>query len=168
MSEVVDSERIDFKLLDDEMVHIDTIHEEWHEYEVEDKTIIKTKWVLMKIIAYGEPNPDGTRLNRIGGQTLTVIHSPKEIRGPPDKTWTVTELEPYITEPNALFRQIQNGGINKYETEKASIEAEYRVTQIDKTSKYDVEGMPSYIVRTSTNYVVMQKEVQSNPESNTQ
>jgi len=168
MSEVVDPERVDFESMDDEMVHLDTIHEEWHEYEVEDKTIIKTKWVLMNIIAYGEPDPDGKRLNRVGAKTLTIVHSPKEVRGSPDKTWTVEELEPHITERNVLFRQIHNGGLYKYETEKATIEAEYRVTQIDRTSKYDADGMPAYIIRTSTNYAVMKKEIPADLESSTQ
>lgn len=141
-------EEIDLESFEEELIPFVTKNEDWQVYELEDDTIIRTKFVLMTIIAYGEPNEKGLRLSRFGSQTLTVIYSPKDIRGPPDKTWTAEELEPFIIEKNLKFRQIHDAGIYQYKTEKSQFEVDYRIFQVDKTDKYDILGNPAYIVRT--------------------
>ena len=57
-----------------------------------------------------------------------------------------------------MFRLIKDGGINNYNTEKTNIQVENRVDRIDKTSKFDMDGMPAYIVRSRINLAVSDRE----------
>jgi len=108
----------DIMQLPDEFVQFKIENEKWHVYELKDGTIIRTKYVLMSILAYGEKDPDGKRPSRFGHQNLVVIHSPIALRGEKDRTWDASELEEFVTERNLMFRLIKDGGINNYNTEK--------------------------------------------------
>jgi len=138
---------------DEEFLHFEIENEKWFTYEIEDGTILKSKFVLLVVVASGEPDEQGARLTKFGTQTLNVVFSPLELRGPPGKKWAVSELEEYITEANLKFRQLKNGGLNEYKLEKAIIQVDYRIEQIDKTSKYNTNGMPAYIVRSKTSLI---------------
>ena len=135
---------------DGELIPFTTKNEEWFTYELEDNTIIRSKFVLMEVIAVGEPNEQGRRLTYMGTHQLNVVFSPPELRDTPDKKWEASELEEYITDENLKFSQITDGGLYKYELENSTMEVDYRVYQVDKTSKYDAKGNPAYIIRTKT------------------
>lgn len=156
---------IDVDMEKEELISLKTINEKWHIYELEDNTIIKTKFVLMNIVAYGEENELKKRLANFASTNLVVVYSPKEIRGPKDKAWTAQELEEHITGNNLKFRQIEDGGMNTYETEKSIIQVEHRVAQIDNTSKYDKNGMPAYIVRSKTSIILSEKNNEESLEN---
>jgi hypothetical protein len=154
---------IDTDVEKDEMITFDLINEKWHTYELEDNTIIKTKFILLNIIAYGEKDDLDKRLTGFATQLLVVVYSPKELRGPKDKTRRADELEEYITEKNLKFRKIIDGGMSKYDTEKSNIQIDHSITQVDMTSKYDSSGMPAYIVRSKNNVIIAEKIQEINP-----
>lgn len=141
-----------------EFIHFEVVNEKWFAYEVEDGTILRSKFVLLEIIAYGEPDEQDKRLSKMGTHTLNVVYSPPELRGPPGKKWKPSELEEFITEPNLKFSQIKDGGLYEYKLEKSNIQVDYRVYQIDKTSKYNSNGMPAYIIRMKTTIAGMPSE----------
>ena len=91
---------IDVDMEKDELIPFEIVEEKWHTYELEDNTIIKTKFILLNIIAYGEKDDLDKRLSGFATHTLVVVYSPKELRGPKDKTRRADELEEYITEKN--------------------------------------------------------------------
>ena len=134
---------IDVDMEKEELISFKTLNENWHIYELEDNSIIKTKFVLLSVIAYGEKNDLDQRLANFGTHNLITVYSPKEIRGPKDRAWTAQELEEHVTEQNLKFRQLEDGGLNSYETEKSIIQVEHRVAQIDNTSKYDKNSLPA-------------------------
>jgi len=149
---------IDLESMEEEMINFDVLNEKWQVYELEDNTIIKSKFLLINILAYGVPDEEGKRLTRFGTQTINVIHSPRGIRGPPDRTWTAEELEPYVTETNLKKRLIKDSGLYRYESENSIFEVDYMIRQVDKTSKYDAIGMPAYIIRSKTSIISVKKE----------
>ena len=154
---------IDVDMEKDELIPFEIIDEKWHTYELEDNTIIKTKFILLNIIAYGEKDDLDKRLSEFATHLLVVVYSPKELRGPKDKTRRADELEEYITEKNLKFRNIKDGGMSKYETKNSIIQIDHSITQVDITSKYDSKGMPAYIVRSKNNVIIAEKIQEINP-----
>ena len=147
---------------DYELVDFDVIRESWHVYELEDDTVIRTKNVLMTIIDAGpleesEASTPGMRKYGFGLKLLNMVHSPKHLRGPKGKAWPISELEKFIIQRNLKFRQIKDGGNCEYRTKKSQIIVSTRVKHVDKTSKFDANGMPSYIIRTESQILVGEK-----------
>ncbi len=134
----------------EEFLDFEIVNEKWSTYEIEDGTILKSKFVLMSAVAYGERDEAGTRLTKFGTNPISVIYSPPELRGPPEPNLSAKELEEYITERNLKFSIIKEGGINEYKFEKATIQVEHTITRIHKTSRYLVDGMPAYVMNGKT------------------
>lgn len=146
----------------DELVDFDVISENWHVHELEDDTIIRTKNVLTAIIDSGPATNEkagvpGMRKLGFGSKLMIVSHSPRHLRGKKDKAWSVPELEKFIVQRNLKFRQIKDGGKAEYRTKKMQIITLTRVKQVDKTSKFNQNGMPAYIVRTESEVLVAEK-----------
>lgn len=144
------------------LVDFDVIREDWHVYELEDNSIIRTKNVLMTVIDEGpadekEAGAPGLRKIGFGVKLLNVVHSPKHLRGRKGKVWSTSELEKSIVKHNLKFRQIKDGGKAKYETKKMEIIVLTRVNQVDKTSKFDQNRNPAYIVRIESQILMAEK-----------
>ncbi len=134
----------------EELLPFEIINEKWSTYELEDGTILKTRFVLLSAIAYGKHDEAGKRLTKFGHQNLYVVHAPPELRGPPEPNLSTNDLEEYITDRNLKFRQIKDGGSASYKFEKLLMDIDHRVNQIDKTSRYSENGMPAYLIRGKT------------------
>jgi len=145
----------------EELVPFDVIRENWHVYELEDDSVIRIKNVLMSIIDAGpadeEAGVPGLRKFGFGLKLLTVTHSPKHLRHSGGKTWSLSELEEFIVQPNLKFRQIEDGGNSEYRTKKSQISISTRLKQVDKTSKFAQNGMPAYIIRTENEIMLAEK-----------
>ena len=94
-----------------------------------------------------ETGESGLRKIGFGMKILHVVHSPKHLRSSKGKVRSISELEKFIVQRNLKFRRIKDGGNCKYETDKSKLIVRTHVTQVDKTSKFDQNGMPAYIVR---------------------
>lgn len=156
----------------EKLVDFDVIRENWHMYELEDGSVIRTKNVLMSIIDAGpsdenEASAVGMRKYGFGARLLNVILSPKHLRGPKGKTLPVSELEKLTVQRNLKFRQIKDGGRAEYETKNSKISISTRVKQVDKTSKFDQNGMPAYIVRTEHEILMFEKPQKEQEETKT-
>lgn len=141
---------------DKKYVDFDVIAENWSIYELEDKSILRTRTVLLSIEKVDEGIETKKAKSNVKVQLMTVIDSGKN-KGSPGKKWDVTELEKYITEPNMMFRQIKDGGPSNYETEKSSIFLRPIIKQVSKTSEFDLNGDPAYIVKSESEILVCKK-----------
>lgn len=155
-----------------ELVDFDVIRENWHAYELEDNSIVRIKNVLMSITDEGPANEKeageyGLRKYGFGINLLSTIHSPKHLRSPIGKVWSVSELEGFIIERNLKFKQTKDGGDAEYETKKSKIIITTHVSQVDKTSKFDKNGMPAYIIRAESLVIVAEKTEKNLEESKT-
>lgn len=138
----------------EEIVDFEILKENFNVYELEDDSIIKTKFILSFIIKTNERLPDGRNKYSFSNNNIISVFSPIDIRGKSDKNYPVSELEKYIVEKNLKFRQISDGGWNEYKTKKSILRIRNRVKSIDKTSKFDSKGYPSYIVRSETEFLI--------------
>lgn len=131
----------------EKLIELEVIKEDWNVYELEDGSIIKQKILLSFFIETNEKDAQGNTKFWISNNQVTAVYSPISIRGPPDRNYSVPELEKYVEQPNMKFSLIHDGGRNQYKTEKFLITVNYLAKKIEKTSKYDSKGMPAYIVR---------------------
>lgn len=150
---------------DKEYVDFDVIAENWSAYELEDKTIIRTKIVLMSIEKSGKEKKKSK--STLGIQLMVVVDSGKN-RGPLGKKWEVSELEKYVTESNMMFRQIKDGGPSVYDTKRSRILVRPVVKQVLKTSKFDHNGDPAYIVKSESEIIFAKKVAPKNKIENIQ
>jgi hypothetical protein len=143
---------------EEKIVDFDVIKENWSAYELKDGTIIRTKNVLMGIIEENPPIEEAVkpklRKSRFEAKLLNFVRSPKSIRKSKGESLEVSELDKYIIEPNVFFRSIKDGGDAVYRAEGLGVTVKTRVYQIDKTSKFDQNGNPSYIIRTENEIMV--------------
>jgi len=142
----------------EELIPFKVIKEEWNEYELDNTTIIKSKFVLMNIIKTPETNEKGQHLTVHQSQNLIAIFSPEEVRGDPDRNYGVDELEAHIIERNLFFRQILDSEFNEYETDNYLIKIKNTVKSIDLASKFDARGNPAYIVRSETQILSLEED----------
>jgi hypothetical protein len=158
----------------EELVDFDVIRENWHVYELEDDTIVRTRNTLMSIIDAGpldekETGKSGLRKIGFGMKILHVVHSPKHLRSSKGKVRSISELEKFIVQPNLKFRQIKDGGNSEYRTKKnqRQIIISTRVKRVDKTSKHDQNGMPAYIIRIESEILIVDKPEKKQKETKT-
>ena len=152
---------------DKEYVDFDVIAENWSAYELEDKTILRTKTVLMSIASARARKKKKKSKSALEILLLVVIDSGKN-RGPLGEKWDVSELEKYVTESNMMFRQIKDGGPSVYETKKTRILMRPIVKQVLKTSKFDLKGNPAYIVKCESEIIFEKKVAPKNKVENIQ
>jgi hypothetical protein len=139
-------------IIKEELLPLKTINENFHVFELEDGSIVSAKVVLIHLIKGYTSN--GGEAMRFQSHNVIGVWSPLDIRGDVGRSYTVKELEKYVDKKNLMFRLLKDGGINVYESDNIKIELNYRVKQIDKTSKYDEMGTPAYIIR-SDNILTM-------------
>jgi len=129
----------------EKLIDFKTISEEWNQYELEDRTLIKSKFVLVNIIQKG-PLSEGVYQALFSSQNVTGVYSPVELRGTPGQKYSVDELGKHIIQHNLKFKQTVDGGWNEYETENSIIQVRNILKRVDKTSLFDSAGMPAYLV----------------------
>lgn len=144
--------------IEQKLVDFKIIQENWNKYELDDGSIISTKFILSQIVKTEEPAPqdDDLNLGFMEPRTLTTVYAPIDKRGTPDRNYSVPELEKFVINKDC---KIKNKTINDptiYMTESMLIFVYNVLDRIEKTSKFSVTGMPHYIVRTK-NQIMMNK-----------
>ena len=144
--------------IEQEFVDFKIIRENWNKYELDDGSIIRTRFILSQIVSTEEPAPqdDDLNLGFMEPRIITSIFAPIDKRGTPDRNYSVPELEKFVINKDC---KIINKTINDpsiYMTESMLIFVYNVIDRIEKTSKFSASGMPHYIVRTK-NQIMMHK-----------
>ena len=131
-------------LKDYEYVKFDVLDEDWNEYEIEDGTKLRIKFVMIKILRKKTPMGFDFRFN---SNNIIDTYSPK-INEPSEKPYSPQELIDSIINPDIKFRQIKEVW-NKYliKSDKYEIMVKIVVTNIQKTNKFDAFGDPFYNIQ---------------------
>lgn len=131
-------------LKDYEYLDFETIKEDWNEYEIEDSTKLRIKFVMVKILRKKISEGYDYRFN---SNNVISIHSPK-IRPPGEKRYTPKELVNSIIKTDMTFKPIKEVW-NKYliKKDKSEIMAKIVIARIQKTDKYDEYGDPYYNIQ---------------------
>lgn len=130
-------------------------NEEWNKYELEDHTILRVKFVLTGAMVdktmeeiKKEARKSGKKLKigfTIGSQNVFGVESPTRLRGRPDsRRYSPEELRASIVKPKLGFVTTRETW-NSYLLENGmSIKAKISPTFINRTSKFDIRGIPIY------------------------
>lgn len=120
-------------------IDFNVIKENWCLYELEDETIVKFKFILMKII------PIDSKGNDLAFNTATVLAvlTQKGQRGNPSLPDAVLNIE-----KKDLPFKVLSEEWNEYKLEDGRIlKMKPSIVEISKGSTYDQYGEPSYLVQ---------------------
>ncbi len=143
-----------------EQVDFDVEREQWNKYRLDDKTILKTKFVLInvffekgfkakaqKVKGMKDKFPVGFRFqssNVIGVQVQSNV-----IGTPDNRLYTYQELQAFVTKEDMDFQTI-NETWNIYRLpENVVMKVKISPVDVKKTSKFDTLGIPIYLVESS-------------------
>jgi len=128
-----------------EYLEFETVREDWNEYMIEDGTLLRIKFVMIKILRRKIPGGYDFRFN---SNTVIGIHSP-EIREPANGRYTPEELSKSIVKTDMNYKSLKEIW-NRYIIKKDNSEIMVKIviTNIIKTNKYDEYGDPIYQIQT--------------------
>jgi hypothetical protein len=123
------------------------INEDWNMFELEDGTILKIKLVIVNV--FKERSGEGFKAV-MQAQNVLGTFSPDYLRGEPSKRYTREELAKSIDKNDIDVIKVIQQPWNEYNVDDTfSIKTKVIPVQIARTSKYDNEGMPVYLVETT-------------------
>ncbi|SNQ59904.1 hypothetical protein [Candidatus Methanoperedens nitratireducens] len=119
-----------------------TLNEVWNEYELEDGTIIKVKFILIKIIK------ENTAFT-LNSQIVTGAIPPQDLIGTPSQgVFSPQELTQSIEKKDMQFKPTKEDW-NVYElNDKSKLSVKPILVSISRTNKHDQHGEPIYAVQT--------------------
>lgn len=134
----------------------EVVKERWSRYKLSDGSVVKSKFILINIL--GEKNfqeqvkksQTEKKEVKLGLQmqsyNVVGVEVSDNMRGPPDhKKYSVQELEASVVE-NDLDLEIISESWNSYNVAgKVILKIKSTPISIDKTSKFDSQGIPIYI-----------------------
>jgi hypothetical protein len=135
--------------------------EDWTTCEVEDKTIVRFKTVLLGLKRDMTKMPTQLGLS-LQTKLLVSTHAVPELRAKKGTVWSIQELEKHIIKPNMMYRQLKFAD-SIYSTKDEKIIIHTRLVQVDKTNKFGLDGEPAYLVRTEADIIVETKEGEAKP-----
>lgn len=124
----------------------DIVREPWNKYELSDGTTLKTRIILQKVVRrqQGERTGYGTMT-----QNLQIVFAPRERKGTPsNQTYSQQELQTSVEQEVRYTTTAEEW--NEYAVDDGSrIRFHMTVTRISRTSKFDSNGDPIYLVDSS-------------------
>lgn len=121
-------------------------HEDWSEYKLEDGTILKARFVLIKVLDTEEYDEQGNPVYDVNSINAVGVLVPEKLREKPSKErYSRKELEESIVKEDMEFERIKEGW-NTYELENgAKISVKLVLAAVSRTNKFDSRGEPIYI-----------------------
>lgn len=121
--------------------------EDWSIFQLADGSTLKSKLVLINIF--------GRRMGKgfegdLQIQNVLGIFSPEELRRKPSESYTQEELARSIVEDDVDVAKVVRQPWNEYELDSGTVfKIKVVPTHIARTSKYDKQGMPVYLVNST-------------------
>jgi len=147
-----------------QFVDFKVIREEWNKYKLEDGTIIKMKFVLISVMMEKSleefvkeaKERKGTKVGMgvvVQSRNVMGVEAPKKLRGQPSGTYSHQDLQASIIKRDMDFEVITEKR-NEYKLENGiTIKVKSSPLEISKTSKYDQQGLPIYIVNSTADMI---------------
>jgi hypothetical protein len=144
-------------ILDFEYIGFEVERENWNKYRLEDKTILKTKFILINAFAekgYKEKIQKARAEKRkedfgfkFQPTTVTGVEAPPNLIGTPcSQRFTIQELESSVVKDDIDFETIaQTWNIYKL-ADDLVMKVRNAPMSVRRTSKFDSEGLPIYLV----------------------
>lgn len=128
----------------------DVVREPWNVYELEDGSILRTKFILLRVKR--KEDPSGQTGYAVKSQTITsVSHIPELLIGEPAaRQYSPKELQASIVEEDVRYTTLTEEW-NEYIVEDgARIRVKLTVVKVAKTDKFNNDGEPIYLVLTTS------------------
>ena len=121
--------------------------EPWNYYELEDKTIIKTRFILVNVVLEGVDEANNP-IYSFNSETIAGTLLPDELMGePPQKTYTAKERTDAVEKLVAF--KIKKEDWNRYKLSDGNlIEVKLTLVKAARTSLFDARGGRIYLVNT--------------------
>ena len=131
-------------------LQFEPIHDGWSIYKTEDETIFRLKLLLMKLYL-ANIDKAGNAQFTASGQTFFTLSVPRELKGPKsERAYNPEEIADAVVVEDVKFDTIKEDW-NEYKLpESVVISSKAILTQVAKTSLYDVTGDPVYRIQTQT------------------
>ncbi len=127
-------------------IDFETKHEDWSEYKLKDGSILKARFVLIKVLDEGTYDERGNPVYSVNSTNAVGILAPEKLRGKPtEEKYSPDELEESIVEEDMEFDRVKEGW-NTYEL-KNGVKASVKLVlaSVSRTAKFDARGEPIYI-----------------------
>jgi len=126
------------------LIDFEVIREPWHKYELNDNTIIKTKYVLTTL---NKTQKDEKPNYAIDGQAITVVLPAVESKGPQDPAqYTGDDYKKAIIQDDVKYNTLDEEWYEYIVDDGTKLKLKMTVIGISKTSKFNKKGDPVYIV----------------------
>lgn len=125
----------------DAILDFKAVKEEWTDYELEDGSVIRLKVLLSYL------EEEGEKSHAMNVHHVMAIWTPPDKRKPDagQAPLPVEELRNHVVEEGVKC-DLRTQGQSIYRTSQGVVTLEIRATRFHRTDKYDVQGMPQYIV----------------------
>lgn len=131
-------------------IDFDIMREPWNKYELGDGSILKTRYILTKIHKRAKIGATTAGYGLDSQNVIVIFNIPPNLKGEPSKqAYGPKELETSIVQDDIRYTTISEEW-NEYVAEDGTrIRLKSTVTKVSRTSKYDKNGDPRYLVQTS-------------------
>jgi hypothetical protein len=122
------------------------VKESWNVYELHDGTILKVRFVLLKVIRTTAFNPDGEPMYAFATKNFLAPRAPKKLMGPPTNPPPTEEQMSSSSMADVDFRAREESW-NEYIVEDGTrIRVKLIVTKVERSNFFDQMGYPFYRV----------------------
>lgn len=129
-----------------EFVDVVSSSEDWSIYKLEDGTIVKIRFVLIKALREATFDKYGNPVYHLNSQNIVGIIPLKSSVGTPSPSYTQDELASFVTHEDMEFETIKEPW-NEYKLKDGTvIRVKLVLSMVSKTNKYESHGEPIYLV----------------------
>lgn len=132
----------------DEVPHVidfEVVEETWTDYRLTDGTIIRIRPCLVFHNAIDTGTEDGDSMGRVNTQVQSWAPEPERRPEEAGPSLAPDELEDNIVEENVPASLIREGQ-SIYRTPLGTLRLKGRIKRFHKTSEYDPDGNPQYLL----------------------
>jgi len=134
------------KFAEYDFIDFDIIKEPWNLYKLEDKSILKTKFVLINVLKE-KGTPKGTLEFSFQSSNVLGVVPPPDLIGVPSRPYSGEELESSIVAEDLKFDIIGEERWNEYKLKNGiELSVKHVLVTVSRTNKFDQRGLPVYLV----------------------
>lgn len=149
-------------------IDFEVIREPWNRYSIREGTTLQVRFILLRLSKVEQLNLDGAvvtssvqeRKYNVEGQTLTVLSNiPERLKGTPDtNTYSPQELQNSIVADDLSVDTLAEEWNDYVVDDGTKIRVKCSVISVSRTSKFNRNGEPIYVVSSSQQVAVKAKK----------
>jgi hypothetical protein len=141
----------------------EVIREPWNKYGLREGPTLSTRFVLLKLHKLEQLKPDGTVEKQgygVEGQTLQAISNvPEKLKGQADtNAYSPQELQNSIVANDVGVDTLAEEWNDYVAEDGTKIRVKNSVVEVSRTSKFDKNGEPIYLISSSQQVAVKPKK----------